>query len=126
MKTIAFVLATALVTACAGPDYGLDRDRDRDRRGNNPPVVLNPAPSTSTTTGRTFTYGCEDLSVIVLTEGSNSARATLNSGLEMRLARQPSGAGFRFGGGSSPYEFIGTGADALWHVSGNTFRCRLK
>lgn len=110
------------MTACAAPDY----DRSR-RNGDNPPVILNPGPATSSNLqGRSFTYGCEDLSTIVITEGSSSARAMLNSGLEMQLARQPSGSGFRYGGGSSPYEFVGGGTEAMWHVAGKSFRCRMK
>ncbi|WP_395689861.1 hypothetical protein [Caenimonas koreensis] len=122
MNRIAIALATLAVAACAAPE----RDHYR-RSGDNPPVILNPGPPPANNLqGRSFTYGCEDLSTIVITEGSNSARATLNSGLDLQLARQPSGAGFRFGGGSSPYEFIGAGTDAVWRVAGKSFRCRLK
>ncbi len=107
-----------LLAACAsgpgGPGYG----------GPNPPIVLNPGATVADPLARTATYVCEEGSTIVLTEGVPSARVTLNSGLEMQLARYGSLGGFYFG--TPPFVVRGIGGNAVLESSGRQFRCRLR
>jgi hypothetical protein len=111
------LLATSLIAACAsGPGGGYST--------GNPPVVLNPGAQPLDPLARTATYVCEEGSTIVLTEGVPSARVTLNSGLEMQLARHGSLGGFSFG--APPFVVRGVGGNAVLESSGKTFRCRLR
>lgn len=112
-------LAGLLLSACASGPYG-----GGGYGTNNPPVVLNPGASTADPLARSATYVCEEGSTIVLTEGVPSARVTLNSGLEMQLARYGSMGGFYFG--SPPFVVRGVGGNAVLESSGKAFRCRLR
>jgi hypothetical protein len=67
---------------------------------------------------------CEDGSSVVITEGQPAAIATLNSGMELRLARQPDVGGFRFG--TPPYEFRGGGSEGVLQSNRVLLRCRIK
>ncbi len=86
------------------------------------PVVASPGSAPpADPLARSAAYTCEDLTTIVLTEGQRDARATLNSGLELNLARQ--GAG-RYG--APPYEFRAGGSDGSWLNQGRVWRCRVR
>ena len=111
-------LSLLLLCACAGgPGYA-------PAGSTNYPVRPNPGSATPDPLARSATYVCEDLTTVVLQEGSAIARATLNSGLELGLARQPDALGFTYGDPS--HQFRGRGGSATWHVGDKTFRCRAR
>lgn len=68
-----------------------------------------PAPSSL---GPVMTYACDDLTTVTLQSGSDTAVVMLNSGLELRLPLQRSGAGFWFA--TPDYSFRGRGDEATW------------
>lgn len=125
--SIASICVAVLLSACAdmsSSPHGGYGGRDRyDRPGRvgpvqpNPGAIANPDPL-----ARSMTYTCEDLTTITLTEGQRDARAMLNSGLELGLARR--GGGLHFG--APPYEFQAAGGEGTWVNQGRVFRCRAK
>lgn len=111
-----------LLSSCAGGGYHDNRDY---RGGPVPPVVPGPgAQPAPHPLARSATYMCEDGSSVVVTEGQPAAIATLNSGMELRLARQPDPGGFRFG--APPYEFRGGGSEGVLQSNRVLLRCRMK
>ena len=75
--------------------------------------------------GPEVSYVCEDLTTIVIRPWEHAAVATLNSGLELRLAQQPYGPGNRFG--DRNYDFRSSGNTGLWTVPQRSpVPCRLK
>jgi hypothetical protein len=112
-----YVLCSALLLAACGTSEPLRRFE------RPPPVSTNPSPVLSHPLARSTTYVCEDMTTVVLTEGVPDARATLNSGLEMSLARMRFGAGQY---GAPPYEFRALGAEGVWINQGRAVRCRVR
>ncbi len=75
--------------------------------------------------GPEVSYVCEDLTTIVIRPWEHAAVATLNSGLELRLAQQPYGPGNRFG--DRNYDFRSSGDAGLWTIPQRSpVPCRLK
>jgi hypothetical protein len=123
MRHLALTVACAamLLSACASGPY----DNRGYPGGYVPPVVPSPgAQPPAHPMARTATYVCEDGSRVVITEGQPAAIATLNSGLELRLARQPDLGGFRYGAG--PYEFRGSGGEGVLRSDRVMLRCRVR
>ena len=118
MKQV-ILLATALLLAACGTTepYG------RHRFERPPPVSTHPAPVQAHPLARSTTYVCEDMTTVVLTEGVPEARATLNSGLELSLARLRFGTGHY---GAPPYEFRALGGEGTWVNAGRAVRCRAR
>jgi hypothetical protein len=117
MKHLYALCSALLLAACgttAPPGHRFERP---------PPVSTNPSPVIAHPLARTTTYACEDLTTVVLTEGVPDARATLNSGLEMSLARLRFGTGHY---GAPPYEFRALGAEGMWITQGRAVRCRVR
>jgi hypothetical protein len=93
-----------------------------DYRPRPPPVTTSPAAPQASPLARTATYVCEDLTTVVFTEGEPSIIATLNSGLQLGLARRPGSGGSTYG--ADPYEFRLRGENAIWQSGDKVFRCR--
>lgn len=123
-RLLLLACVSAALAACGG---GAPRQPERQPEYGSrpPPVVASPGnQSAPNPLARSVTYTCEDLSTIVLTEGTPSAMATLNSGLELKLARLPDAGGLRYG--APPYEFRGRGGDGTWQTGDKLWRCRAK
>lgn len=90
---------------------------------NNRPAVVTPTPGAQIVhpLARSVAYTCEDLTTVTITEGQPDARAMLNSGLEMGLARTGSN---RYG--APPYEFRPAGSEGVWINQGKVNRCRTR
>ena len=115
LRAPAAISLAILLTACAtgsGGGYGSDRP---------PPVNPNPPAVQAHPLARSMSYTCEDLTIITMTEGQPDARAKLNSGLELALARTGPG---RYGAQS--YEFRPAGSEGTWINQGKALRCRVK
>lgn len=121
MTRLAVIALVPLLLAACATDSGY---RDREREGRPGAVMPNPPPQQASPLARTVTYACEDLSTVLVTEGTGEARVKTNSGLELALARRPSAGGFRYGDRS--YEFSGGGSEALLTGNGKTWRCRMR
>jgi hypothetical protein len=123
MQRLALIVSAGLLlSACAGGGYY----DNRDYRGGPVPAVV-PSPGEQPPAhplARSAVYECEDGSRVVVTEGQPAAMATLNSGMELRLARQPDVGGFRYG--VPPYEFRGSGREGVLQSARAVFRCRVK
>ncbi|MBI5279235.1 MAG: hypothetical protein HY854_22580 [Burkholderiales bacterium] len=117
-QTLALASAALLLAACGSthPPGGYGGGDYR------PPPPVTPAYNQAPLApgARIVSYVCEDLTRITFTEGQPNARAMLNSGLELSLAR--TGAN-RYGAGS--YDFRALGAEGQWFNSGKAWRCRI-
>ena len=116
MRIVVVLCAALALSACgtSSPVY---------RGAAPPPVSTNPAPVQAHALARSVTYTCEDLTTVVMTEGQPDVRATLNSGLQLSLARL-GGFGTRYG--APPYEFRPAGSEGMWLNQGRASRCRVK
>lgn len=114
---VAAAIAALLSAACEAP-----QPQPRSAGGPVAPVVPSPGEATPPRPmAAAYTYTCEDLTTIVITDGQPQARATLNSGMELALARQ-GGLGTRYG--AAPYEFrVG---ENIWFNQGRPIKCRMK
>ena len=98
-RLIAIALSVTLLAACGTPAPG-------PFLGGAGPWVGRPGPE--------VVYICDDLTTVTVQPWTDSAVATLNSGLELRLPQLPSMTGYRFG--STAYEFRSWGNGAVWTV----------
>lgn len=103
-RLAATLAATALLAACAatGP-YG----------GVYPPDPYSGTPARPLHAPE-VTYLCDDLTVVVVQYGLGTAIAKLNSGYELRLPLQRTGAGFY---ATPTHGFQVRTGDALWWVT---------
>jgi membrane-bound inhibitor of C-type lysozyme len=123
MRRAASLVLPLLLAACATTGPGMN---GRPAEGGpRPPVMVGPTGERpASPLARSATYACEDLTTVVITEGQVNAQVTLNSGLELGLARQPAASGLRYGG--APFEFRTQGTEGTFINSGKAARCRIK
>lgn len=117
---LAALCAALLLTACAGPGGGRYGGRDYEPQR---PAIVTPTPGAQQVhpLARSAVYTCEDLTTVTITEGQPDARAMLNSGLELGLARLGANRW-----GAQPYEFRANGPEGAWINQGKLNRCRVK